>query len=129
MVHQIKVSDTGRGIAARDIEKIFEPFFTTKEIDKGCGLGLTVVNEIIKCYNGTDQGQKPVEPGNDLYGQITRNAIRILCQTKIHYSILIVDDEPLIRKSLYEILKIAGFDAHTASQRGRSYRPFDDKVL
>ncbi len=30
------------------------------------------------------------------------------------YSILIVDDEPLIRKSLYEIFKIAGFDAHTA---------------
>ncbi len=31
------------------------------------------------------------------------------------YSILIVDDEPLIRKSLFEILKIAGFDAHTAA--------------
>jgi len=30
------------------------------------------------------------------------------------YSILIVDDEPLIRKSLYEILKIAGFDTHTS---------------
>lgn len=30
------------------------------------------------------------------------------------YSILVVDDEPLIRKSLYEILKIAGFDTHTA---------------
>lgn len=31
-----------------------------------------------------------------------------------HYTILIVDDEPLIRKSLYEILKIAGFNVHTA---------------
>jgi len=30
------------------------------------------------------------------------------------YSILVVDDEPLIRKSLYEILKIEGFDTHTA---------------
>lgn len=30
------------------------------------------------------------------------------------YSILVVDDEPLIRKSLYETLKIAGFDCHTA---------------
>jgi len=34
---------------------------------------------------------------------------------KQSYSILIVDDEPLIRKSLYEILKIAGFDTHTAN--------------
>lgn len=31
------------------------------------------------------------------------------------YSILIVDDEPLIRKSLYEILKISGYDTYTAA--------------
>lgn len=50
---QIMLSDTGRGIPNENIDKIFEPFFTTKDIDQGCGLGLTVVHEIIKCYNGT----------------------------------------------------------------------------
>jgi two-component system, NtrC family, sensor kinase len=49
---QILVSDDGRGITDADLGKIFEPFFTTKEIDQGCGLGLTVVNEIVKIYNG-----------------------------------------------------------------------------
>ena len=49
---KIKVADTGRGIQPEHVDKIFEPFFTTKEIDQGCGLGLTVVDEVIKCYNG-----------------------------------------------------------------------------
>ena len=49
----ITFSDTGRGIEADNLEKIFEPFYTTKDIDKGCGLGLTIVGEIVKSYEGT----------------------------------------------------------------------------
>lgn len=49
---KIEVSDNGRGIAPQDVERIFEPFFTTKDIDQACGLGLTVVNEIVKHYRG-----------------------------------------------------------------------------
>ena len=48
----IEVNDTGPGIPADTVRKIFEPFFTTKDIDKGCGLGLTIVNEIVKSYDG-----------------------------------------------------------------------------
>ena len=48
----VKISDTGVGISAGDAEKIFEPFYTTKSINKGCGLGLTIVSEIVKNYNG-----------------------------------------------------------------------------
>ena len=48
----IKVSDTGTGIPVDIIDKIFEPFYTTKDMDKGCGLGLTIVSEIIKSYDG-----------------------------------------------------------------------------
>jgi signal transduction histidine kinase len=49
---KIEIYDSGRGIASQDLEKIFDPFFTTKDIDQGCGLGLTVVNEIVKHYGG-----------------------------------------------------------------------------
>ena len=48
----IQVRDSGKGIPDEDLDKIFEPFFTTKDIDKGCGLGLTIVNEIVAYYNG-----------------------------------------------------------------------------
>lgn len=46
------VEDDGCGIPQGKINTIFDPFFTTKDIDKGCGLGLTIVGEIVKIYNG-----------------------------------------------------------------------------
>lgn len=48
----ISVADNGRGMSQDIREKIFDPFFTTKDMDKGCGLGLTIVSEIIKSYEG-----------------------------------------------------------------------------
>lgn len=48
----LKICDNGCGIPPEYLEKIFEPFYTTKDIDKGCGLGLTIVGEIVKAYNG-----------------------------------------------------------------------------
>ncbi|MCJ7526391.1 MAG: ATP-binding protein, partial [Candidatus Aminicenantes bacterium] len=48
---RIKISDNGTGIDARIINKIFEPYFTTKG-EKGTGLGLTTVKEIIEENSG-----------------------------------------------------------------------------
>ena len=48
---------TGRGILLKDADKIFEPFVTTNKTDDsvvyGHGLGLTMVREILKKYQGT----------------------------------------------------------------------------
>jgi two-component system, NtrC family, sensor kinase len=49
---EIKISDTGCGIAEKNMVKIFEPFFTTKDVGKGTGLGLNVAYNIIKKHNG-----------------------------------------------------------------------------
>ena len=50
---EISVSDTGPGIAGKDIDKIFEPFYTTKGPDRGTGLGLSVTFGIIKEHKGS----------------------------------------------------------------------------
>jgi len=47
----ISIEDTGIGIAGENTERIFEPYFTTKP-DKGTGIGLTIVNDVVKKYNG-----------------------------------------------------------------------------
>lgn len=45
-------SDTGKGIAKRDIARVFDPFFTTKEPGKGTGLGLSVSHRIVTDHSG-----------------------------------------------------------------------------
>lgn len=46
----VGISDTGRGIPAEQLNRIFEPFFTTKK--KGSGLGLMIVQRIVRTHNG-----------------------------------------------------------------------------
>jgi PAS domain S-box-containing protein len=48
----VEVRDTGSGIPPGDLEKIFEPFYTTKGAERGTGLGLPVVREIVTSYGG-----------------------------------------------------------------------------
>lgn len=59
---EIKISDTGCGIAKEDIQRIFEPFYSTKG-QKGTGLGLAVIWGIIDNHNGTIQVESEINLG------------------------------------------------------------------
>ena len=48
----VAVTDSGHGIPTGILEKVFEPFFTTKDVDKGSGLGLSMVYGFVKQSNG-----------------------------------------------------------------------------
>jgi signal transduction histidine kinase len=49
----VKFVDNGIGIPAEIQSRIFDPFFTTKKVGEGTGIGLDIVNRIIKRHNGT----------------------------------------------------------------------------
>ncbi|MDR3554006.1 MAG: PAS domain S-box protein [Syntrophobacteraceae bacterium] len=69
----LSVSDTGVGIDPAVLEKIFDPYFTTKPVGEGTGLGLSVVQGIVKSYGGEITVQS--EPGK---GAIFRVFLRAL---------------------------------------------------
>ena len=48
---KLVISDTGSGINKKDMERIFEPYFTTKKLGEGTGLGLAVIDGIVKNIN------------------------------------------------------------------------------
>lgn len=64
---EVQVQDTGKGIAPENLDKIFDPFFSTKKEDGGTGLGLPVVQDIIKRHGGELAVESEVGKGTTFY--------------------------------------------------------------
>jgi two-component system, NtrC family, sensor kinase len=60
---EIRISDTGCGIAEENLNKVFTPFFTTKPLGQGTGLGLSIAYGIIKMHRGQINLQSKVGEG------------------------------------------------------------------
>ncbi|MDQ7782911.1 MAG: PAS domain S-box protein [Desulfomonilaceae bacterium] len=117
------VSDTGHGMTGDVMEHIFEPFFTTKKVGEGTGLGLAMVYGIVKghgghvvCYSEPNVGTtfriffpvlKTVETADTA---TTQQMPAFGTET-----ILLVDDEELIRSLGKRILSRSGYDVLEAA--------------
>lgn len=112
----LEVTDTGDGIAPKDIEQLFDPFFSTKFI--GRGLGLPVVLGIVRSYDGcVTAGSMPSR------GSVFRVFLPVCAQdvppTPDHASpapkydangmVLVVEDEQFVRKVTVMMLARMGF--------------------
>ena len=119
----LAVTDTGRGMDDETKSKIFEPFFTTKERGKGTGLGLSTVHGIVKQSDGYIFVESKLGKGATfkIYLPRSEEAIQIeeeaaLSAAKVdgRATILVVEDEPLVRKAVSSFLTTSQFEVMEA---------------
>ena len=77
----VKISDTGCGIPAKQLNKIFDPFFTTKPVGDGTGLGLSISYGIIERHHGTIAAESSVAEGTTFTVRIPALAMPIRSQS------------------------------------------------
>jgi len=116
---RLRVSDTGQGIPVEIRPRIFEPFFTTKETGKGTGLGLAMVFGIVKQHRGWIDCESVVGEGTSFDIFLPRDAGQEAAKPGLAPSraapcgketILLVDDEPMIRQLGSTILERQGYE-------------------
>jgi PAS domain S-box-containing protein len=114
----LTVEDTGSGIQSDILPHIFEPFFTTKPLGKGTGLGLATVYGIVQqsggciwAENGADCGSrfKVVFPRSSLEGKLNDESAIVSETLSGHETILLVEDQPMVRLVTTKILSRLGY--------------------
>ncbi|MDB5702494.1 MAG: response regulator [Sphingomonadales bacterium] len=123
----LRLSDTGTGIPPEILSKVFEPFFTTKEIGKGTGLGLSTVYGIVKQSNGFIFADSKEGVGTSfvIYLPVHKadEPARIEAPVKAektadlwgHGTVLVVEDEDMVRTVAERALTRHGYTVLTAS--------------
>ncbi|MFA5265602.1 MAG: response regulator, partial [Opitutaceae bacterium] len=119
----MKITDNGCGMDKTTQERVFEPFFTTKTKNKGTGLGLAVVYGIVRQHEGFIRLYS--EPGLgttfSIYLPITAQVIGAQPDKKLYdpasggsETILVAEDDEMIRNLVRRILTRAGYNVLTA---------------
>ena len=130
----IEFSDTGTGMDEATRTRIFEPFFTTKESGKGTGLGLAVAFGIIHIHQGFIDVSS--EPGHgttfSIYFPVNLEELEPFEIKKEMFTdtaggtetILLVEDEEMLRSLAKMVLKGKGYNVVTASDGEEAVRMF-----
>ena len=128
----LTVSDDGCGMDKDTLANIFEPFFTTKGIGKGTGLGLATVYGIVKQNHGFINVYS--EPGHgstfsiylpryaDKTEQATGTEGVVQRAKHGHETVLLVEDELTLLKSIKTMLEQQGYTVLAASTPGEAIR-------
>jgi two-component system, cell cycle sensor histidine kinase and response regulator CckA len=127
----LAISDTGHGMDAATLQRIWEPFFTTKPPGQGTGLGLASVHGAVKQSGGFVWADS--EPGRGTSVQVYWPEIPVgpepIVETATppvlergHETVLIVEDEELVRAFAVRSLTSLGYTCYQAHDPGEALR-------
>jgi PAS domain S-box-containing protein len=133
----LAVSDTGTGMTPEVKERAFDPFFTTKPPGKGTGLGLASVYGIARQMEGEVSIYSEVGRGTTVRlhlpvadAEVTETPVTRMPALAPHgRSVLLVEDEELLRQALDRTLSEAGFVVLAAESAEKALGRLDDGEL
>ncbi|QDG53175.1 PAS domain S-box protein [Persicimonas caeni] len=108
----VEVQDSGGGITTEQLPRIFDPFYTTKPVGQGTGLGLYICQQIVEAHDGEIEFES--KPGKGTTARIKlphadtpHNTAKPVSSApnETRARILLIDDEPLIGRSLSRTLR------------------------
>ena len=115
----IDVTDTGTGMSAEVAARAFDPFFTTKPIGQGTGLGLSMIYGFARQSNGHATIESRIGQGTSVklflprhHGDVAAeqaSAVRAAEYAATGETVLVVEDEPVVRAVILEILAEQGY--------------------
>ncbi len=124
----LNIRDTGEGIPLSTLDQIFEPFFTTKR-ENGSGLGLTIVDSIMKHHRGFVEVDSDPKSGTHfrLYFQPAARAegiepVSMLEAPMGKGEVLFVDDDEVMRQTAARIMGELGYTPATAADGASAIR-------
>jgi two-component system NtrC family sensor kinase len=103
----IEVDDDGPGLSPELALTAFEPFKTTKPFGQGTGLGLSITRQIALDHGGRVRLEPRAEGGARVALELPRFRPNV-------YRLLVIDDDPAVRRALASDLRREGFDVVTA---------------
>jgi two-component system cell cycle sensor histidine kinase/response regulator CckA len=127
----LAVSDTGSGMDEETQKRIFEPFFTTKEKGKGTGLGLSTVYGIVKQSEGNISAYSEPNHGTTFkvylpaLDSVPKSSGAKTAESVIlrgSETIMLVEDEEVVRGLARQILEQAGYQVLVAQQGEEAIR-------
>jgi signal transduction histidine kinase/ActR/RegA family two-component response regulator len=130
----LAVSDTGSGMSPETLSRVFEPFFTTKEVGKGTGLGLSMVYGFVKQSGGhiSIYSEPGIGTSVKIYFPPELEAVRHAEDNvsegelpKGSESVLLVEDEPLVRVNTERQLVLLGYNVVAAGSGKEAIELFD----
>ena len=123
---EITVSDTGPGIPVDVQQRMFEPFFTTKPEDRGTGLGLSTVKELVERAGGSVRATSALGRGTQLVlllPSIATASVGLAPSVAVEVPpmrVLLVDDNAALRQTLAFVLALRKHQVKTASTVARA---------
>ncbi|HYK81810.1 MAG TPA: ATP-binding protein [Gemmatimonadales bacterium] len=122
---RLRVADTGPGIPDAVLPQLFTPFFTTKEPGQGTGLGLSIAYSIVEAHGGRIVVERPNEGGAVFLVELpaapaeaarrdTRPAAAAAAAPAVKRTILLVDDDPAVRRMVKALFGREGHSVEVA---------------